>query len=613
MSNPTYNPHSEYTERRDVRLGKVERYAHIHRRIAQARLVVAILFVVLAWTSWGRGAFSVSWLAIPIMIFLILAIIHVRLDEKRQRAEKAVRFYEDGLARIEDRWAGRRKSLKSFADPSHLFAADLDIFGEASLFELLCTARTLSGEETLGNWLTASAGRIEILERQRAVEDLRHRLDLREDLATLATNIRSSIHPDRFIGWSESPQVLDNRWVQVAAPILASCAFLAVGLAWFGGIDTALLPLYGVLIPAGLVGLFYRKRVLGVVAAAEEHEHDLELLSQILHRLEREEFQAPRLVELLSDIDAAGIPPDRQISRFMRLVSLHALRRSELPVALVLLFVFQTVLILPFSFSMWSTQFAFAIESWRRRRGSSIRHWLSVVGEVEALCALAGFAYEHPADPFPEIVEPGPLFEGDDLGHPLIAQARCVPNTVRLGGEPQVLIVSGSNMSGKSTLLRTVGVNAVLALAGAPVRARRLRISHLTVGASIRIQDSLQGGASRFYTEIQRIQRITDAAGRELPVLFLLDELLHGTNSHDRAIGAEAIVRGLIRRGAIGLATTHDLALAQIADSLHPQADNVHFEDRLDDGKMVFDYRMKQGIVTHSNALGLMRAVGLDV
>jgi DNA mismatch repair ATPase MutS len=168
-------------------------------------------------------------------------------------------------------------------------------------------------------------------------------------------------------------------------------------------------------------------------------------------------------------------------------------------------------------------------------------------------------------------------------------------------------------MSGKSTLLRTVGINAVMALAGAPVRAHRLRLSALAVAATLRIQDSLQAGTSRFYAEIQRIRHIMDLTNGPLPVLFLLDEVLHGTNSHDRAVGAEAIVRGLIDRGAIGLATTHDLALAQVADALAPRAANVHFEDSLVDGKIVFDYRMRPGVVRKSNALALMRAVGLDV
>jgi DNA mismatch repair ATPase MutS len=236
-----------------------------------------------------------------------------------------------------------------------------------------------------------------------------------------------------------------------------------------------------------------------------------------------------------------------------------------------------------------------------------------VVGEFEAFCAMSGYAYEHPADPFPEIVREGTVFEGEDLRHPLIPAAQCVPNSLQLGGELRLLVISGSNMSGKSTFLRTVGINAVLALAGAPVRARRLRISPMALGATIRIQDSLQAGTSRFYAEIQRVRHIVDLTDGDLPVMFLLDEVLHGTNSHDRAIGAEAIVRGLIRRGAIGLATTHDLALAKVADSLVPQAANVHFEDRIENGKLVFDYLKRPGVVRRSNALELMRTVGLEV
>jgi DNA mismatch repair ATPase MutS len=196
----------------------------------------------------------------------------------------------------------------------------------------------------------------------------------------------------------------------------------------------------------------------------------------------------------------------------------------------------------------------------------------------------------------------------------LIPETRNVRTDLKLSDEERrVLIVSGSNMSGKSTLLRTVGINTVLALAGAPIRARRLRLTPLQVGASIRIQDSLQAGASRFYAEITRLRQIVELTEGELPVLFLLDEILHGTNSHDRRIGAEGVVRGLIERGAIGLITTHDLALARIAEELAPRAANVHFEDHLEEGKMTFDYRLRPGVVERSNALELMRSVGLEV
>jgi DNA mismatch repair ATPase MutS len=235
------------------------------------------------------------------------------------------------------------------------------------------------------------------------------------------------------------------------------------------------------------------------------------------------------------------------------------------------------------------------------------------VAEIEALNALANFAYERPGNPFPEIVEGEACFDGEALGHPLIAAARCIRNNVQLDNHRQLLIVSGSNMSGKSTLMRTVGINVVLALAGAPVCASRLKVSPLTIGASIHILDSLQTGASRFYAEITRLKQIVELTEGQLPLLFLLDEILSGTNSHDRRIGAEAVVRGLVKRGAIGLVTTHDLALTQIADSLGERATNVHFEDRLEHGKMIFDYRMQPGVVQRSNALELMRAVGIEV
>jgi DNA mismatch repair ATPase MutS len=269
-------------------------------------------------------------------------------------------------------------------------------------------------------------------------------------------------------------------------------------------------------------------------------------------------------------------------------------------------------------FVLWTTHLAFAVEAWRRHSGPVVRRWLTATGEMEALCSLASHAFEHPDDPFPEFVGEEALLEAEAIGHPLIERSRVVRNDVRMGGAgPRVLVVSGSNMSGKSTLLRTLGVNAVLAQAGAPVRARRLRMSPLAVGASIRVTDSLQGGVSRFYAEILRLRQILDATARPgpkgAPVLFLIDEFLHGTNSHDRLIGAEAVVRGLVERGAIGLITTHDLALADIAGELGERAANVHFEDHIEDGRMVFDYALRPGVVRKSNAIELMRSVGLEI
>jgi DNA mismatch repair ATPase MutS len=265
---------------------------------------------------------------------------------------------------------------------------------------------------------------------------------------------------------------------------------------------------------------------------------------------------------------------------------------------------------------LWTTQLSLAVEAWRRTFGPAVARWLAAVGEIEALAALSTFAFEHPELPFPEVRDEAlpARCEGEAVGHPLLPARTRVSNDVALGGaHASLLIVSGSNMSGKSTLLRTVGVNVVLALAGAPVCARRFVVSRLAIGGTLRIHDSLQEGRSRFYAEITRLRQIVDLAAGPIPALFLVDELLSGTNSHDRRIGAQGILRGLLERGAIGLATTHDLALTEMPAGLGSAAANVHFEDELRDGRMFFDYRMRPGVVRKSNALALMRAVGLNV
>jgi DNA mismatch repair ATPase MutS len=343
-----------------------------------------------------------------------------------------------------------------------------------------------------------------------------------------------------------------------------------------------------VLVNLGVMFMF--RKVVGQVTSALEHPaQDLALFSSVVARIEREEFTSPLLARLRGELRTEGDPASRRIARLNRLVEFIDSRDN-----------FFVRLLEPVV--LWTPQLVFAAEAWRARSGAYVPRWVAATGEIEALASLAGYAFEHPADPFPEFVEDSPVFDAIGLAHPLLTSG--VPNDVHLGPQT-LLLVSGSNMSGKSTLLRAVGVNAVLALAGAPVRARSLKIAPLNTGASIRVTDSLQEGSSQFYAEITRIRNILDLPS---PALFLLDELLHGTNSHDRLIGSEGIVRALLARGAIGLVTTHDLALAVI-----PNARNVHFEDRIEDGKMIFDYRLREGVVEHSNALDLMRAVGLDV
>jgi hypothetical protein len=591
----TTDPRIEYTSRIEARMAEAARHFQHFRRVGVVRLIFVVIGLVLAWFVYNGLSFW--WLLFPVSGFLALAPTQQRVTDQRRRCERAADLYRQGLARLDDRWSGKGTSGERFLNRSHPYAEDLDLFGTGSLFELLSTARTRVGEETLADWLLHPASPEVVRARQTAVVELRPCLDLREDLALLAEGIHTGSDTQALITWADAPPWHISNAVRVFAKVFATLALLGLSL-WIAGLGWK--PFLLLVLVGQVFAFSFRRPVLQVVRQVDLPGKDLQLLVEVLKRLEREQFTSPYLVQLRSELDVEGLPPSRQIARLKRLIELLDSVRNMFfaPIAFILL---------------WPLQCAIAIELWRQHSGPAVGRWLSAVGEFEALSSFAGYSFEHPNDPFPELIEDVVCFDGEALGHPLIPEKQNVRTALKLSTSPAVLIVSGSNMSGKSTLLRTVGTNTVLALAGAPVRARRLRISPLRIGASIRIQDSLQAGASKFYAEITRLRGIVDLTNDPLPVIFLLDEILHGTNSHDRKIGAQGVVSGLVERGAIGLVTTHDLALTDIVEQLNSRAANVHFEDHLEGGKMTFDYVLRPGVLQKSNALELMRSVGLEV
>jgi hypothetical protein len=574
-------------------------------RIGYLRLLVFLGAAAIVWYAFH--GLSIWWILAPLAMFVALVWWQSRMERDAECSRRAIQFYERGLARLEDRWHGEGEDGARFADPHHACASDLDLFGHSSLFQLLSTARTRGGEERLAGWMKAvsnpSATAAELKARHAAVEELRPRLDLREQLAVLGDDYRTGVNPAELVRWSAQPAQRFPAWQRVVALTLS--AMMAAALVWWvaTNLEDANARLTVIIIGAieGVFALSMRMKILTIVHAVEEPARDLDLLSQILATLEKQQFQSPLLSSLRKAIDVDGREASKRIARLRRWIELLDSRDNPFVRA------FGPLL-------LWTSQLGMALEGWRARNGPLVAAWLDAVSEMEALSSLANYAWEHPHDPFPEFAEEsgtaGPRFEGEAMGHPLLPDERCVRNSVCLAAPLQLLVVSGSNMSGKSTLLRTMGVNTVLALAGAPVRAKRLRLSRLALGASIRTTDSLEEGHSRFMAEILRLKQVLELPA---PSLFLLDELLGGTNSHDRAVGSEGLIRALLARGAVGLVTTHDLSLARVADDLAVAAANVHFEDRLVDGRLVFDYKMRPGVVERSNALDLMRAVGLDV
>ena len=610
------DPHHEYTQRRSDRQEQAARQSHRERLVGHARLVVFLLGLVAGYYALATPHLHPGWLAPFVLGFAALMFAHESVTRAWHRANRSVGFYDGSLQRLGDDWRGKGQQGLEYQDEKHPYAADIDLFGSGSLFELLCTARTRTGEDTLAGWLRGPAAPDEIRARQAAVAELRDQLDLREELALLGGDLPIGVDFSGVAAWGRSPVLLKGWWPFLVALVLGVAAMVCLG-GWLYALffvplpdeppdfwqRVGALPFAVVLIlEGGFVALFFR-RVQSVLASVEKRGRDLAMLSAVLACLEKATFHSPRLVELHRDLtqgDHTGTPPSQRIAALGNLIDLLNSRKNQFFMLFALLL-------------LWGTQMAHAVERWRSHSGPSIGRWLDVVGQFEALCALAAFAHANPANPFPEIVDVGPVYDAEGLGHPLRPGGPGVRNDLKLGEATRVLIVSGSNMSGKSTFLRTIGVNAVLALAGAPVLAHRMRISPLALGATLRIQDSLQAGRSRFYAEILRVKQIVDISRGPIPLLFLLDEIFAGTNSHDRCIGAEGVVRGLAATGAIGLVTTHDLTLTHITDSLGGKGSNVHFADQFDEGTLQFDYQLREGVVKNSNALALMRAVGLEV
>jgi hypothetical protein len=590
-------PRAEYERRLARWRERIAALDRVNLQISYGRLVLGVSGAILLWLAFVSATVSPAWPVAVWLAFGELAVIHARQLQRFERAVSAERLYLRGLDRLANRWEGTGRDGAMFLE-GHPYARDLDLFGPASLFELLNTTRTEIGESTLADWLRVPAASAEVCERHAAVDELRPMLDFREDVAVLASESPVG-RTGPLAAWAGSSAVGFPAWLRV---VLAALALVTIALTVAIGFETVervWLTIW-VILSIGVAAI-WRRQVHHVLHAIDTPEHDLALLAGLLARVESQAFTSPRLTALHQRLLTRGVPPSTRIAHLRSLVSWADSTHNLLfgPIAYVLLV---------------RPQIAVAIDRWHAAYGAAVGEWLREVGELEAFAALATFAYERPGDPFPELAGEGPLFEAHGLGHPLIPAESVVRNDLTLGGDgPRVLVISGSNMSGKSTLLRSVGINVVLALAGAPVTATRLKLSALALGATLHVEDSLHAGHSRFYAEILRIRTIVDGARGPFPMLFLLDEILHGTNSFDRRIGAEGIVRALVGLGAIGLVTTHDLALTELPSMLGDAAVNRHFEDRLVDGKMVFDYRMRAGVVEHSNALALMRAIGLDV
>jgi hypothetical protein len=542
---------------------------------------------------------------LPLLTIFPIAILAVFALRQRHACQRRLmqfwslaEYYEKGTARLVRNWESLDTG-QAFADPNHFYSKDLDLFGQGSLFQLLCAARTQMGRETVANWMRCPASIEEIRDRQAAISELRGRRELPESLAAAGPMQAFDSRPEFLKTWAAESCPPFPSWARPLALLLALAALALPVLFWFGLLDLHNLWVYAasVLAIQSFFALAFRPQVKRVLESMGPLSVELPIVHELLEIVEREPFSSAKLRALAATLAHGGSAASSKIGHLQRLIRLLKERDNEV-------FTYVSFCLL------WGTQFAMAIEHWRIRHGNELKAWVAALGEFEALISLSTYSYEHPGDTVPLLVEDSCVLEADGLGHPLLDEVTCVRNDVQLGDAVRFLIVSGSNMSGKSTFLRAIGLNVVLATMGAPVRCTKLRLSVLAIGAAIRVQDSVVDGRSHFLAEMQRLRRMIEIA-TECPLLFLADEIMSGTNSHDRRIATEWVVRALMLRGAIGAITTHDLALTEIAAN-GSSGRNVFFEDSGESGNLSFDYKLRQGVLSRSNALNIAHLLGID-
>jgi hypothetical protein len=591
---------TEHARRRDAFAEEAAKHESVAVRLSVLHLVLFATGVVLTGIGLSRGSYPyLAGGGAAFAVFAIAQVVHTLVGRKRDRAITRRDIHARNLARIEGKTAGFPNGAELLPG-DHAYASDLDVVGAGSIYERIAVAHTRRGSETLARWLGAPASPEAVKARQEAVRELASDVELRQELeAAVLDTGDAALDARPFLELAQrEPYVLARpalRIASIALPALSIVLALLSGGALPGG---SWIPVIAV---QGLVAWRTGSAVAERYALLSSRRRLVESFAALLRVIERAKWKAPALVALQERLRIDGKTPSEQLARLETWAGLFDLRTQGIAHVFVDLFL------------LWDLHCLAGVERWMKSTGSRCAEWFDVVGEVEALASLATLLHQDPGVVMPEIADLGAPLHLDGIAHPLIRPEARVRNDVEIPGPGQALVVTGSNMAGKSTLLRAIGASVALGLAGGPVCATRASIPPLRLRASMRIADSVQSGASYFQAELQRLRSVIAAADEPPPILFLLDELLRGTNARARHKGARAVVRHLLAKRAMGLVATHDVALSAMEEELPGKVGNVHFTDVLADGEMTFDYLLRPGVVRTSNALRLLKQAGIEV
>jgi len=568
--------------------------------LAQLRLLIFLLAAFLVGFSIYSGRWEYAFYALfPVLGFIALVIRHRHLMKTTAYLENMVNINQKCLQRLSWQWPGFSEKGQEHARPEHPYSIDLNIFGQGSLFQYINSTVTGGGEEALADLLKGQDDPASIGERQESVKELSKALPWRQHFQ--ATGMEAEVkkeNPVELLFWAKDQQAGTNfPDLVLLLPGITVLLFLLYYLQYL----PLPLPLAFVAIQYGAV-FFTGKKIHREFDRTQMASDRLKQYASILKCIENTEFKSTRLRRLQESLSGGRGTASRQIKTLAGIVDLTQFRHNH------------PIIYFPVNiFIFWDLFTVKKLAAWKSSSGSSLEAWLNVIGEFEVDAGLAGLAYDNPDWVYPEINAASPSFHASSLGHPLIKPEHRVCNDVDLPLPGTTLIITGSNMSGKSTLLRTVGLNLVLAYAGAPVCAAGLKAAFLPIYSKMQVTDDLSQGVSTYYAELTRIKMVIEAARAGEPIIYLLDEIFKGTNSKDRILGTKVIIRMLSSLPALGILTTHDLELAALADENPRLVKNYHFDDQIENDKISFDYKLKPGVSTSTNALALMRMVGINV
>jgi len=594
------DPRAAYRARQEEISVQVRKLTRRDKRFVRLRVGIFLLGIGLAILCLGEPEYvSWWWITIPVGLFTALLPFHQSCLKRLKRAHAVGSFHAGRLRRLDREFGVDVSNGAEFANDSHPWTQDLDVFGPGSLFQLLNECRTQPGRRKLADWLQTVCDGDAIRLRQARAQGLKYELAMRESLACIPDSAQWSTAESMLMEWVQESSRPIPWWIVVWSLLIGIIAIPVIVLFLMEVLPLKFVLMVIILQAPAIVAT--RRQIRTVAQRMDNVDTALRQFGAVIDVFERHAVEEPSIRDLQNRFHSESETASQAIGRLSRLTQWlnNAIRNQFFaPIAWACgMFVLVT----------------FLLERWRQKHGRDVADWLETTACLEASLSVAGYSFDHPDDCLPVISDDHPELIAEDLGHPLLRESDCVRNSVSLTQSMPLLLISGSNMSGKSTFLRSLGASVVLTLCGSVVRAKSFRTYPFQVATAMRISDSLQEGRSLFFTVVRRLKTVVDLTEQPRIVLFLLDEILNGTNSNDRRRGAEAIIRSLVARHALGIVTTHDLALTKIADSMSDQALNKHFEDTITDGQMTFDYKLRDGVVERSNAIALMRMLGLEV